>query len=83
MIARIVLKGTKTVCISELIVVFIIYSRCGNGTKEFFFSPCMQHLMCGIPMMELNQDRDIYKVGAPQKVYFIVLVKHFMTTLYF
>ena len=80
MMARIVLKGTKTVCISELIVVFIIYSRCG---KELFFSPCMQHVMCGIPMMELNQDRDIYKVGAPQKVYFIVLVKHFMTTLYF
>ena len=34
-------------------------------------------------MMELNKDRDIYKVGAPQKVYFIVLVKHFMTTLFF
>ena len=36
-------------------------------TKELFVSPCMQHVMCGIPMIELHQDRAIYKVGAPRK----------------
>ena len=36
-------------------------------TKELFVSPCMQHVMCGIPTIELHQDRAIYKVGAPRK----------------
>ena len=43
-------------------------SRCGNALKDLFFSKHTLHNMCGIPIKELLQHKQIYQPGAGRKV---------------
>eukprot|EP00731_Ephydatia_muelleri_P006261 Em0003g509a len=41
--------------------------KCGDALKMIFLSPVMQHIMCGIPMEDLQGTRAIYQPGTPRK----------------
>ena len=54
-----------------------IIPRCGDALKMIFLSPVMQHIMCGIPMEDLQGTRAIYQPGTPRKVYIVSLCYNF------
>lgn len=55
--------------------------RCGDALKMIFLTPVMQHIMCGIPMEDLQGVRTIYQPGAPRKKGHKIYIKDLPLTL--
>ena len=63
MMAHIVLKGTKTVCISELLILLVLFLDVEMAQRELFVS---------------NGNKSKYTKSEHLERHVIILVKHFM-----
>eukprot|EP00731_Ephydatia_muelleri_P034233 Em0051g25a len=55
--------------------------RCGDTLKMIFLTPVMQHIMCGIPVEDLQGAQAIYQPGAPRKKGLKIYLKNLPLTL--
>ena len=47
---------------------FCFILKVGDAVKEIYHSAFMQHVVFGIPMQDVQNQKTLYKPGAPPKV---------------